>query len=138
MRLIENLLLKKGQIHLIDGTLCIDSQVFNVFMEAPYDPLTNFEGPPKYKLKRRGRGKDHPRYGRFVYALARHYQPEYIVEVGTSAGGTAVGFARALTEIGRGKLICIDRDSYINGTFPEVVRRNLRRVGLAESQCQPL
>ena len=108
MKLIENLLLKAWQIRSIDGTLCFDRDVFDQFLAAPFDPLPEFEGAPNYQLKNNGRGKDHPRYGRFVYALARHYRPEYIVEVGTFAGGTAVGFANAINENGRGELICVD------------------------------
>ncbi|HUG66469.1 MAG TPA: class I SAM-dependent methyltransferase [Pirellulaceae bacterium] len=136
MKLFENLLLKAGQIRSIDGDLCIDHDVLDRFLAAPLDPLPEFEGAPNYQLKNNGRGKDHPRYGRFVYALARHYRPSYIVEVGTFAGGTAVGFAKAINENGRGKLICVDQDSYSNGTFPQVVKRNLARVGFSESKLQ--
>lgn len=85
MKLIENLLLKAWQIRSIDGTLCIDRKVLDRFLAAPFDPLPEFEGAPNYQLKNNGRGKDHPRYGRFVYALARHFRPETIVEVGTFA-----------------------------------------------------
>ena len=136
MKVIENLLLKAWQIRSIDGTLCIDREVLDRFLAAPYDPLPEFEGAPNYQLKNNGRGKDHPRYGRFVYALARHYRPETIVEVGTFAGGTAVGFASAINENGHGKLICVDQDSYSNGTFPQVVKRNLARLGFPESNLQ--
>lgn len=136
MKLIENLLLKAGQIRSIDGNLCFDRSVLDQFLAAPFDPLPDFEGAPNYQLKNNGRGKDHPRYGRFVYALARHYQPDYIVEVGTFAGGTAVGFANAINENGQGKLICVDQDSYSNGTFPQVVKRNLARVGFPDSKLQ--
>ncbi len=136
MRLFENPVLRAGKIRAIDGQLCIDEQVLSEFLMASYDPLPEFEGPPNYRLKRNGRGKDHPRYARFVYALARHYRPEYVVEVGTFAGGTAVGFAKALIENDRGQLICVDQDSYSSGTFPHIVRRNLQRVGLPESRVQ--
>jgi predicted O-methyltransferase YrrM len=136
MRLIENLLLRTGKIRSIDGTLCLDREVFGKFLDAPYDLLPDFEGPPNYKLPRGGRGKDHPRYGRFVYALTRHYQPDYIVEVGTFAGGTSIGFAKGLIENGHGKLICVDQDSYSSGTFPAVAQRNLQRAGLPATQLQ--
>ncbi|HJN11215.1 MAG TPA: class I SAM-dependent methyltransferase [Pirellulaceae bacterium] len=136
MRIIENLLLRAGQVHSIDNPFCLDPAVLTQFLAAPYDTLPEFEGPPNYRLKRNGRGKDHPRYGRFVYALARHYRPDYIVEVGTFAGGTAVGFAKALVDNGHGRLICVDQDSYSSGTFPEVAQRNLRRVGLSDSQLE--
>ena len=136
MKLIENLLLRAWQIRSIDGTLCFDREVLKQFLAAPYDPLPEFEGAPNYQLKKNGRGKDHPRYGRFVYALARHYKPEFVVEVGTFAGGTAVGFASAINENGRGKLICVDQDSYSNGTFPQVVKRNLARLRFPDSNLQ--
>ena len=136
MKFIENLILKAGKIRSIDGSLCFDREVLDRFLAAPFDPLPEFEGAPNYQLTRNGRGKDHPRYGRFVYALARHYQPELIVEVGTFAGGTAVGFANAINENGHGKLICVDQDSYSNGTFPQVVKRNLARVGFSQSKLQ--
>ena len=136
MKFLENLLLKAGQIRSIDGRLCFDPEVLDKFLAAPFDPLPEFEGAPNYQLKNNGRGRDHPRYGRFVYALARHYLPKYILEVGTFAGGTAVGFANAINENGHGKLICVDQDSYSNGTFPQVVKRNLARLGFSESKLQ--
>jgi predicted O-methyltransferase YrrM len=58
------------------------------------------------------------------------------VEVGTFAGGTAVGFANAIKENGHGKLICVDQDSYSNGTFPQMVKHNLARLNFPESQLQ--
>ena len=51
---------------------------------APIDILPDFQGPSDMSLKG-GRGKGHPRYGRFVYALARHYRPDCVVEAGTFA-----------------------------------------------------
>ncbi len=136
MKFLENLVLKSGKLRSIDGDLCIDREVFDTFLAAPWDLLPGFEGPPNYQLPKNGRGKDHPRYGRFVYALARHYQPQHIVEVGTFAGGTAVGFATAINQNGQGQLHCVDQDSYSNGTFPQVVKRNLARVGFPESKLQ--
>ena len=87
---------------------------------------------------RRGRGKDHPRYGRFVYALAKHYQPQTILEVGTFTGGTAIGWATALRENGSGQLICIDNDSYSKNTYPEITRRNLASTGLSDKRFELL
>lgn len=136
MTLFDNLLLRSWQIRSIDGELCVDQQALDLFLAAPTDLLPDFEGPPNYELKNRGRGKDHPRYGRFVYSLARHYRPDLIVEVGSFAGGTAVGFASALRENGGGKLICVDHDTYSKGTFPEVTRRNLQRTGIPDSQFE--
>src|SRR5438046_2388402 len=78
-------------MHAITGVCFLDPEVFNIFLTAPHDIVPDFEGPPGRDLKG-GRGRDHPRYGRFVYALARHYKPEVIVEVGTYAGETAVGW----------------------------------------------
>ena len=56
----------------VEGTLCFDPAVFSIFESAPHDVLPDFQGPPGYKYKN-ARGKDHPRYGRFVYAFAKHY-----------------------------------------------------------------
>src|SRR5207248_2193269 len=76
------------------------------------------------------RGKDHPRYGRLVYALARTIRPELVVEVGTDTGGTAVGWARALTENQKGRLICVDSDVYSKNTYPRIVKMNLERMAI--------
>ena len=103
MKFIENLN-PKNSLQNIDGPLQINPEVFTVFKNAPLDMLPDFEGPEGRNLKG-GRGKDHPRYGRFIYSLAKVYQPEFIVEVGSYAGGTAVGWANALKEQGKGKLI---------------------------------
>lgn len=135
MKLLENLKLRGWQLGDIDGELCFDRAVFDEFLAAPLDILPDFQGPPNFKL-RRGRGKDHPRYGRFVYAFARHVRPRCVVEVGTFAGGTAVGWARALAENGQGRLICVDQDVYSTGTFPAVTRRNLARAGLSSDRFE--
>jgi predicted O-methyltransferase YrrM len=109
--------------------------VFEQLLAAPLDVLPGFEGPRNFQL-RRGRGKDHPRYGRFVYAFARHYRPQCVVEVGTFAGGTAVGWGKALAENGTGRLICVDQDVYSAGTFPAVTRRNLTAAGLPSDRYE--
>jgi predicted O-methyltransferase YrrM len=127
MKLWENFKLRAWQLGGIEGRLCLDRAVLDKFLAAPLDMAPDFIPPPHFEL-RGGRGKDHPRYGRFAYAMARHYRPEYIVEVGTFAGGTAVGWARALVENQKGKLICIDRDVYSRGTFPQVTQQNLERL----------
>jgi predicted O-methyltransferase YrrM len=128
-RFVENWRLKRRLFGAVDGEVCMDRAVLEVMLDAPFDVLPEFEGPPNSTLKR-GRGKDHPRYGRFVYALARCCRPEYVVEVGTYAGGTAVGWAAALRDNGRGRLICIDKDVYTSDTFPAVTQRNLSAAGL--------
>src|SRR5438876_11233457 len=89
------------------GPLALPEGLWKAFTNAPYDICPDFKGPEGYKWKD-ARGKDHPRYGRFVYAFAKYLRPEFIVEVGTDTGGTAVGWARALAENGQGKLICVD------------------------------
>ncbi|MFQ6093268.1 MAG: class I SAM-dependent methyltransferase, partial [bacterium] len=101
--------------------------MFDCFLSSVEDPLPDFRGPGHLKV---GRGKDHPRYGRWVYAFAKFYKPNIIVEVGTYAGGTAVGWARALKENRKGRLICIDNDTYTAGAYPAMAERNLERVGL--------
>ena len=135
MKLWENFKLRAWQLGEIEGELCFDRAVLDKFLAAPLDVLPDFVPPPHFRL-RGGRGKDHPRYGRFAYSFARHYRPEHVVEVGTFAGGTAVGWARALVENQKGKLYCIDRDTYSTGTFPRVTRQNLERVGVTPAQYE--
>jgi len=124
----ENFKLKNWQLRQIEGPLRLDPKVFEQFLKAPYDILPDFQGPAGSKLKG-GRGKDHPRYGRFTYAFAKHYKPNKIVEVGTYAGGTSIGWTKALSENGTGTLYCVDSDVYSKGTYPGVTQKNLERVG---------
>jgi len=110
------------------GDLELPQEVFTTFLSAPRDVCPGFDGPDHLW---KGRGGDHPRYGRFCYALARAMRPGLVVEVGSFAGGTAVGWARALQENGEGRLVCVDNDSYAAGSYPEKTRENIARVGLA-------
>jgi predicted O-methyltransferase YrrM len=112
-----------------EGPLALPDGLWKSFTSAPYDICPDFKGPEGYKWKD-ARGKDHPRYGRFVYALAKYFRPERIVEVGTDTGGTAVGWARALVENGHGQLICVDNDAYAQSTYPRAVQDNLRAMGI--------
>lgn len=137
MKIWENFKLRAWSLGDIEGELCFDRAVLDKLLAAPYDISPDFVPPPHFPL-RRGRGKDHPRYSRFAYAFARHYRPENIVEVGTFAGGTAVGWARAMVENRKGKLYCIDRDIYSHGTFPQVTRQNLERVGITSARYELL
>jgi predicted O-methyltransferase YrrM len=105
-----------------------DAALLALFRSLPADPLPEFSG--RDGLSRGGRGKDHPRYGRFIHAFGRHVRPAEVLEVGTYAGGTAVGWARALVENGAGRLTCVDNDSYSQGIYPAKVTANLERVGL--------
>ena len=135
---VEKVKLSGGATSRVEtGGLVLDREVFDLFRSAPFDICPDFEGPPSSHLAR-GRGKDHPRYGRFIYALARHLRPEMVVEVGTYAGGTSVGWAKALAENGGGRLVCLDNDTYSNGTYPAVTRRNLAKTGLPESRLELL
>lgn len=118
----------------VEGNLCFDPAVFSIFESAPHDILPDFQAPEGYKWQKNPRGKDHPRYGRFVYAFAKHYKPDFIVEVGTDTGGTAVGWARALIENQKGKLICVDMDAYSQNTYPRSVQINLAKTGLPHRQ----
>jgi predicted O-methyltransferase YrrM len=113
----------------VEGQLCFDPEVFTVFESAPLDVLPDFEAPPGYKWKD-ARGRDHPRYGRFVYSFAKFYKPDHIVEVGTDTGGTAVGWAKALSENQKGRLTCVDMDAYAQNTYPRSVQINLVKIGL--------
>ena len=132
---LETLRLKGWQMSSVEGPLEIAPGVRDHFLRAPYDLLPDFEGPASSKL-RRGRGKDHPRYGRYIYALARHYQPDLIVEVGSYAGGTAIGWTKALAENGHGRLICVDNDTYSRNTYPGVTQRNIGRMGLPAGRVE--
>ncbi|UCE17703.1 MAG: class I SAM-dependent methyltransferase [Gemmatimonadota bacterium] len=135
MRFIEKIFLKYLGLRRIEGTLCFDREVFDLFLSAPYDIAPNFQGSPPSTAKD-VRCRDHPRFGRFVYAFAKYYKPHCIVEVGTHLGGTAVGWAKAIVENGRGKLICIDNDSYSEGTYPAIARRNLIETGIADEHLE--
>lgn len=119
----------------VEGPLRLRDEVFEYFVSAPWDILPTFQGPATRKL-RLGRGMDHPRYGRFVYAFARAYKPELVVELGSYAGGTAIGWATALAENGSGRLVCVDADVYSQGTFPTVTRSNLEKTPLPPSRFE--
>ena len=133
MGFLRNTFLRHWGIKNIDGPLKFDRELFNIFLSSVEDPLPNFQGPEYLKL---GRGKDHPKYGRWVYAFAKYYKPDIIVEVGTYAGGTAVGWSRALIENTKGRLICIDNDSYTAGIYPEITKKNIQSIGLKESRFE--
>src|SRR4051812_38800923 len=82
----------------ISGPARPDAALLDTFRSLPADPLWNFEG--REGMSASGRGRDPPRYGRFIHAFGRHIRPHEVVEVGTYAGGTAVGWARAMVENG--------------------------------------
>ena len=65
-----------------DLTCRILSQVRNylTFLSTPFDFLPDFISPHK----KSGRGKEHPRYGRFIYALAKYCAPKITVGIGTT------------------------------------------------------
>ena len=117
----------------IDGPLKLDKGLFDLFLSLPEDPLPGFQGAlPGVK----GRGTDHPRYGRWMHAFVKYYKPEIVVEVGTNAGGTAAGTARALSENGRGRLVCIDNGGGVPRSFPDVARKNIKAAGLVDEKIE--
>jgi predicted O-methyltransferase YrrM len=120
----------------VRGGLALPRNLWETFFEAPYDVCPEFQGPPGYRWADNPRGKDHPRYGRFVCAFAKTVRPDIIVEVGTDTGGTAVGWARALKENGSGRLVCVDLDAYAQGTFPQAAQKNIERVGLPADRVE--
>jgi len=132
---LENWRVKRKLLAFVDGKLLIDPAVRDVMLGAPIDIMPEFRGPSGMELKG-GRGKDHPRYGRFIYALARHYKPDLVVEVGTFAGGTSIGWATALKENGSGRLICVDNDTYSKGTYPTLAKENISRTGIAADRFE--
>jgi predicted O-methyltransferase YrrM len=131
MKVLDHFYLKYFGIHQIDGEFKLPDEVFSAFLKAPYDILPQFKGLGK---KWDGRGKDHPRYGRFLYALAKTLQPQRIVEIGTLAGGTAIGWARAITENKKGFLTCIDNNSYGRNIYPTITKENILATGLSEDK----
>ena len=134
---LEKAAFRWGSLDAIEGTPCFDKEaVMDLFLSAPYDMLPTFEGPANSTL-RGGRGKDHPRYGRFIYAFGKYYKPERIVEVGTYGRcGTAIGWSKAMTENNTGTLICVDNDTYSKHTYPDTPRRNLTAAGVAAERVQ--
>ncbi len=129
MKIIEDITLALTMNSRIEGPLKLEKGLFRIFLSAPEDPLPQFMGPaPELP----GRGKDHPRYARLVYAFARFYKPDIIVEVGTNAGGTAVGSAKAIVENGKGRLICIDNGEGRPRVFPDITRENIIAAGLKD------
>lgn len=132
MSYLKNLCLNRLTLPMqIKGPLKLNKDLFRKFLATQADPLPGFEGPKHLKS---GRGKDHPKYGRWVQAFAGYYKPDIIVEVGTYAGGTAVGWAQALKTNGRGELICVDNDSYTSGIYPEITKKNILNVGLEDEK----
>ncbi len=125
----ENLYLRWLGLRNVRGSLRLPPQVFETFLGAPYDPSPDFALPAKWKR----REHDHPRYSRFCYAFARATGARRILEVGSSAGGTTAGWARALAEGGADPpphLVCVDNDSYNEGVYPQLTGVNIERVGL--------
>lgn len=133
MKILENAILALSIPFRAEGPLKLDSGLFSLFMSLPEDPLPGFRGALPGV---RGRGKDHPRYGRFMHAFVRFYKPDIVLEIGTNAGGTAVGIARAISENGRGKLVCVDNGQGNPRSFPDVARRNLEAAGLKEGDME--
>jgi predicted O-methyltransferase YrrM len=125
----------RAQRSRVAGPLTLRAELFETFLAAPWDILPNFQGPPGRRL-RLGRGMDHPRYGRFIYSFAKAYKPKLVVEVGSYAGGTAVGWATGLEENGSGRLVCVDADFYTKGTYPDVTRANIERTGLGRDRFE--
>lgn len=117
----------------IEGPLKLDPELFNTFLSLPEDPLPGFVGPTATLS---GRGKDHPRYGRWMQAFVKYHKPNIVVEVGTNAGGTAVGIARALAETGSGRLVCVDNAEGRPIVFPDVTKKNILAAGLSAERFE--
>lgn len=69
-----------------------------------FDDFRRFAGEIPYQYR-------HPE---FLYALVKWLRPINVVEVGTHIGMSAVWLARALQEIGGGRLWCIDNFCWVN------------------------
>lgn len=133
MGILENVALALTARHRIDGPLKLDGRLFKLFLSLPEDPLPDFQSATPQV---RGRGNDHPRYGRWMHAFVKFHKPDIVVEVGTNAGGTAVGAARALVENLRGRLLCVDNGKGLPRSFPEVARANIRLTGLPDERFE--
>lgn len=133
MRIIENIVLSATMPFRLEGPLKLDRGLFDTFLSLPEDPLPHFKGPTP---ELRGRGKDHPRYGRFMHAFVKYYKPQIVLEVGTNSGGTAVGTARALAGNGSGRLICVDNGQGRPRCFPDIARSNIAACGLEQSRFE--
>ncbi|MGB2705640.1 MAG: class I SAM-dependent methyltransferase [Candidatus Omnitrophota bacterium] len=129
--MLENIILRLTMNARIEGPLKLDRELFQLFLSLPEDPLPNFQGPTP---RLRGRSKEHPRYGRWMHAFVKFYKPDIVVEIGTNAGGTAVGIAKGLIENGKGRLICIDNGEGIPKSFPNIARKNIKLIGLEDDR----
>lgn len=127
MNILENAILALTMRRRISGGLKLDDGLFRIFLSLPDDPLPTFSGADSSVA---GRGKDHPRYGRFMHAFVKFYRPDIVVEVGTNAGGSAVGIARGLSENGKGRLVCVDGGLGVPRSFPDIARKNITAAGL--------
>lgn len=117
----------------VSGPLVLDRGLFKLLLSLPEDPLPGFVSAT---AGARGRGTDHPRYGRFMHAFIKYYKPELVVEVGTNAGGSAVGIAKALSENGRGRLVCVDNGQGRPKSFPDTAKKNITAAGLTEDRLE--
>jgi len=131
MRIVEDVVVQVIKRAKIEGPLKLDDCLFRTFLSLPKDPLPVFQGPTSLL---RGRSKDHPRYARWMHAFVKFYKPEIAVEVGTNAGGTAIGIAKALVENGSGRLICVDNAEGVPRSFPDLARKNIISVGLEDDR----
>jgi len=133
VKFIEDLVLRLTAEKRIEGPLKLEKDLFSLFLSLPEDPFPGFTGPVPGL---RGRSKDHPRYGRWMHAFTRFYKPDIVVELGTNAGGTAVGIARALTENGNGRLICVDNGEGRPVSFPGTAGKNIKAAGLEDKRFE--
>lgn len=127
MKIVERLVLGLTMGSRTEGPLKLDCGLLRLFLSLPEDPLPGFIGPT---TKLRGRGKDHPRYGRFMQAFTIYHKPDIVLEIGTNAGGTAVGIAGGLVRNGKGKLICVDSGEGRPRSFPDLAEKNICSCGL--------
>jgi predicted O-methyltransferase YrrM len=69
-----------------------------------------------------------PEVGRFLYVLTRANRPKCIVEIGTSFGVSAIHFACALKDNGKGRLISTE----LSRNKADAAEANLAALGLSE------
>ena len=112
-----------------NNLLKLPKEVFDIYEEGSMEVLPDFEAHPERKRKY---GREHPELGKFFYAMTKYYKPETVLEIGSAAGASTIGFAKAMAENNKGKITCIDGDTYKKGTYPKYCKTNILKTGFPE------
>ena len=112
-----------------NNLLKLPEEIFNIYKEGSMEVLPEFESLPERKRKY---GREHPELGKFFYAMTKYYKPKTVLEIGSAAGASTIGFAKAMTESNKGIITCIDADTYKKGTYPKYCKANVLKTGFPE------